>query len=194
MGKQTIDVMVEGGRATPAPPLGPSLAPTKVNIAKVVEAINEKTRDMAGMQVPVKVIVDTEKRTFEIRVGTPPVSALVKKELKLEKGSAESGRFRVGDLSEEQVARIARQKFGSDEERFRSQVRGTCRSMGVTIGKGAVTAEELKAQEAERAKRKAEEEAKEEAAKLKEAGLAPAPEAAAAAAKEPAAKPQEKKA
>jgi large subunit ribosomal protein L11 len=172
MGKQTVEVMVEGGKATPAPPLGPSLAPLGVNIGQVVAKINEKTKDLAGMQVPVKVIVNTD-RSFEIEVGSPPASALIKKELSLEKGSAEAGKFRVGDISEEQVARIARAKFGSDGEPFKNQIKGTCRSMGVTIGKGAVSQEELKAQEAEKARLKADEEAKEEAAKLREAGIEP---------------------
>lgn len=173
MGKQTVEVMVEGGKATAGPPIGTSLGPLGINVAQVVEKINEKTKDLAGMQVPVKVTVDTEKKTFEVEVGSPPVSALLKKELSLEKGSAETGKFRVGDLSEEQVAKIARAKFGSDDESFKSQVKGTCRSMGITIGQGAVTQDELKAQEAEKARLKAEEEAKEEAAKLREAGLAP---------------------
>lgn len=178
MGKQIIEAMIEGGKATPAPPLGPSLAPTGINIGQVVAEINEKTKDLAGMQVPVKVIVDTDKKTFEIEVGSPPVSALIKKELSLEKGSAEPGKFRVGDLTEEQVGKIARANFGSDDENFKSQIRGTCRSMGITIGQGAVTEDELKAQEVEKARLKAEEEAKEEAAKLREAGIEPGAEAA----------------
>lgn len=173
MGKQTVEVMVEGGKASAGPPIGTSLGPLGINVAQVVEKINEKTKDLAGMQVPVKVIVDTEKKTFSVEVGSPPVASLVKKELSLEKGSAEPGKFRVGDLTEEQVAKIARAKFGSDDESFRNQVKGTCRSMGVTIGQGAVTQDELKAQEAEKARVKAEEEAKDDAAKLREAGLAP---------------------
>ncbi len=194
MGKQTVEVMVEGGKATAGPPIGTSLGPLGINVAQVVEKINEKTRDLEGMQVPVKVTVDTEKKTFDVEVGSPPVSALLKKELSLEKGSAETGKFRVGDLSEEQVAKIARAKFGSDDESFKSQVKGTCRSMGITIGQGAVTQDELKAQEAEKARIKAEEEAKEEAAKLREAGLAPeagaAPEGAEGEAKEGAEAPE----
>ncbi len=197
MGKQTVEVMVEGGKATAGPPIGTSLGPLGINVAQVVEKINEKTRDLEGMQVPVKVTVDTEKKTFDVEVGSPPVSALLKKELSLEKGSAETGKFRVGDLSEEQVAKIARAKFGSDDESFRSQVKGTCRSMGITIGQGEVTEDELKAQEAEKARIKAEEEAKEEAAKLREAGLAPeagaeaaAPEGAEGEAKEGAEAPE----
>ena len=74
MGKETIELLVEGGKATAAPPLGPTLAPLKVNVGQVVAEINKKTADMAGMKVPVKVTVDTATKAFEISVGTPPVS------------------------------------------------------------------------------------------------------------------------
>ena len=80
MGKQSIDVLVQGGKATPAPPLGPTLSQYKLNIGKVVQAINEKTKDFAGMEVPVKITFDPDTKEFEISVGTPPVSALLKKE------------------------------------------------------------------------------------------------------------------
>jgi large subunit ribosomal protein L11 len=158
MPKQTIEVMIEGGKATAAPPLGPALVPLRVNTKAVVDEINEKTKDLKGMQVPVKVTVDTDKKTFEIEVGTPPVASLVKKELGIEKGSDESGTKRAGDMTEEQIKRIARTKFGSDAPEFVNQVKGTCRSMGVTIGQGAITEEELKKYE-EMEKLKAEEEA-----------------------------------
>ena len=58
MGKQTIDVLVEGGKASAGPPLGPTLSPLKMNVTEIVTAINERTRDFAGMQVPVKIIID----------------------------------------------------------------------------------------------------------------------------------------
>ena len=80
MGKQTIEVLIEGGKATAAPPLGPALGPTGVNIGQVVSEINKKTAAMKGMQVPVKVIVDDKDKSVEITVGTPPASALIKKE------------------------------------------------------------------------------------------------------------------
>src|SRR3972149_946117 len=83
--KESIDVMVDGGKATPAPPIGPALSPLKVNVAKVVEEINQKTKGFSGMQVPVKIVVDVETKEFTINVGTPPVSSLLKKELKKEK-------------------------------------------------------------------------------------------------------------
>lgn len=171
MPKQTVEVMVEGGKATAGPPIGSTLGPLGVNVAQIVDEINEKTKELKGMQVPVKVIVDTEKKSFEIEIGTPPVASLVKKELGIDKGSDEAGTKRVGDLSEDQIKKIARTKFGSDAPEFVSQVKGTCRSMGVTIGKGAITEEEIKRYE-EMERQKAEEEAA-KAAKVTE-GEAPA--------------------
>ena len=147
MGKQVIESLVEAGKASAGPPLGPALGPMGVNIKAIVDAINEKTKDMAGMKVPVKVTVDTNTKEFEIEVGTPPIAGLIKKELGIEKGSGEAGTARVGDLTKEQVKKIARIKFGSDDVSFLNQVKGTCRSMGITVGEGKVTEEELKAQE-----------------------------------------------
>lgn len=168
MPKQTVETMVEGGKASAGPPLGPALGPLKVNIPGVVAKINEKTKDLAGMKVPVKVTVDTETKEFEVEVGSPPIAALVKKELGLDKASEEPGKKRVGDLTKEQAKKIARQKFGSDGEAFVNQVKGTCRSMGITVGEGAVTEEEMKQYEEEK---KAEEEAKAAAEEVKaEAG------------------------
>ncbi len=146
MPKQSVSAMVQGGKASAGPPLGPQLGPLGVKIPDVIAKINEKTKDMAGMQVPVKVTVN-EDRSFEVEVGTPPVSALIKKELSLEKGSKEVGKLRVGDLSEEQARRIAKVKFGSDAPPLLSQVAGTARSMGVSVGRGQVTEEEIKAYE-----------------------------------------------
>ena len=144
MGKHIIDVIVDGGRATPGPPLGPSLAPLKVNTKKVVDEINKKTAPLAGMKVPVKIIINTDTKDFTLDIGTPPVSSIMMKELKLEKGSATPGSRRVGDLTEEQVSRIATMKFGAADTRFTSMVRGAALSIGITIGQGPITAEELK--------------------------------------------------
>jgi large subunit ribosomal protein L11 len=169
MAKQTIEAMVEGGKASAGPPLGPALGPLKVNIPDVIAKINEKTKDLAGMKVPVKVTVDTDTREFEVEVGSPPIAALVKKELGLDKASEEPGKKRVGDLKEEQAKKIARQKFGSDDEAFVNQVKGTCRSMGITVGEGAVTEEEMQQYEE---MKKAEEEAKAAAEAEKAAAVA----------------------
>jgi len=84
MPKAIVKALVDGGKASAGPPLGPSLAPLKVNIGQVISAINEKTKEFSGVQVPVEIIVNEDK-TFSIKVGTPPVSSLVKKELKVDK-------------------------------------------------------------------------------------------------------------
>ena len=177
MAKQTIEALVDGGKASAGPPLGPALGPMGVNIGEVIAAINDKTRDMAGMKVPVKVIVDTETREFEVEVGTPPTSALIKKELNLQKASEEPGKKRVGDLTPEQARKIARIKFGSEDEAGYRQVEGAARSMGITVGKGAVTEDELKAYEEAKAAEEAEKAAK-EAARAEAAPEAGAPEEA----------------
>jgi large subunit ribosomal protein L11 len=188
MPKQTIEVLVDGGKASAGPPLGPALGPMGVSIGDVINAINEKTRDMAGMKVPVRVTVDTETREFDIEVGTPPTAALIKKELGLKKASEEPGKKRVGDLAPEQARRIARIKFGSEDDAGVRQVEGTARSMGITVGKGAVTEDEIKAYE----EAKAAEEAEKEAAKAETAEPEAAPEEEKPSEEEPREKPEKK--
>jgi large subunit ribosomal protein L11 len=175
MGKHTVEVLVDGGKATAGPPLGSQLGPLKVDVAGIVKEINDKTRDLAGMKVPVKVVVDTDTKSFRIAVGTPPAADLIKKELGIQKGSGEAGITRAGDLAEEQVKRIARMKFGSDDAPYANQIRGTCRSMGVTIGRGGITDDERKATEM---RKKAAEDAKAAAAAAAApaAGTAPSAE------------------
>jgi len=134
---EKLEVLVDGGKATPGPPLGPALGPMGVNVIQVVNAINEKTKAFAGMKVPVTLIVDSKTKAFEIKVGTPPVSALILKELGLEKGSGSPKATKIGDLKVEQVQKIAEMKkdsmLGKDKKsRFREVV-GTCVSMGVTV-------------------------------------------------------------
>ncbi|WP_456474269.1 50S ribosomal protein L11 [Candidatus Pyrohabitans sp.] len=135
--KQVVETLVDGGKATPGPPLGPALGPLGVNISAVVAAINEKTKDLAGMKVPVKVIVDSKTKAFEIEVGTPPTSALIIKELGIEKGSGDAKMDIVGNLTLEQVVKIARLKRDSmlagDLKAAAKEILGTCVSMGVTV-------------------------------------------------------------
>jgi large subunit ribosomal protein L11 len=134
---EKLDVLVDGGKATPGPPLGPALGPMGVNVIQVVNAINEKTKAFAGMKVPVTLTVDPKTKAFEIKVGTPPVSALILKEIGMEKGSGSPKATKVGNLKVEQVQKIAEMKkdsmLGKDKKsRFREVV-GTCVSMGVTV-------------------------------------------------------------
>ena len=141
MAKMTIPAMVEGGKASAGVPLGPALGPTGVNIGNVIAAINEKTKDFAGMTVPVKVIVDKVTRTFEISVGTPPTSGLIKKELGLHAPVKEEagvkGKKSIGDLTAEQCVKIARMKqdsmLAADLKAAVKEVAGTCLSLGATI-------------------------------------------------------------
>jgi large subunit ribosomal protein L11 len=133
----TVEVLVEGGRATPGQPLGPALGPLGVNIPKVVAEINNKTRAFDGMKVPVKIIIDSKTKDFEVKVGTPPTSSLISKELGVEKGSGSPKASKVGNLSIAQAIKIAEMKgdslMGKDLKMRVLEVVGTCTSMGVTI-------------------------------------------------------------
>jgi len=137
MAKQTVEALVEGGKATAAPPLGPALGPLGVNIGQVISEINRKTADFKGMQVPVKIIADTADKSFIVTVGTPPTSALVKKEAGLEKGSSNPLADKVADLKIEQIIKIAKMKsdalLGKDMFAKVKEVMGTCNSMGVMV-------------------------------------------------------------
>jgi len=141
MVKLTVPALVEGGKASAGPPLGPALGPTGLNVSQVIAAINEKTKEFAGMQVPVKVIVDKEAKTFEVEVGTPPVSALVKKELGLTAPVKEEpgvkGKKPIGSLSMQQCVKIARMKgdafLARSLKKAVKEVLGTCLSMGVLV-------------------------------------------------------------
>ena len=108
--KKVVELIVNGGQANAGPPLGPALGPLGVNIVAIVNKINEITKEYAGMKVPVKISVDTEEKTFEVTVGTPTASALIVAELKIEKGSGTPNTVKVGNLSMEQMVKIAKIK------------------------------------------------------------------------------------
>ena len=135
--KKIVELLVSGGQATAGPPLGPALGPLGVNVMAVVNKINELTKDYAGMKVPVKVIVDPETKQFEVNVGTPTTSALIVNELKIEKGSGNPKAQKVGNLSMQQLIRIAKIKrpelLSKTLKAAVKEVLGTCMSMGVTV-------------------------------------------------------------
>lgn len=137
MAQQTVAALVEGGKATAGPPLGPALGPIGVNIGQVISEINRKTASFKGMQVPVKVIVDPSTKLFEITVGTPPASALILKEANIEKGSGNPLMDKVADLRIEQIIKIAKMKedslLGKTLKQRVSEVIGTCNSMGILV-------------------------------------------------------------
>ena len=105
----TVEALVDGGRASAGPPLGPALGPEGVNIGQVIAKINEKTKAYDGMKVPVKVLINDDK-TFDIKVGTPPMSALIKGELGVDSGAHNPKTEKVGNLSIEQLRKIVDMK------------------------------------------------------------------------------------
>lgn len=134
---KSFQFLVDGGKATAGPPIGPALGPLGVNVLEIVRRINELTKDFAGMRVPVKVTVDLEKKTFEVEVGTPTAAALIIREVKAEKGSGQAGHEYIGDISMEAVAKIAVTKVKDIGSRtLKGAVKcvlGTCQSMGVRV-------------------------------------------------------------
>jgi len=140
MSEKTIDAIVEGGKATSGPPLGPALGPMGVPAPQVIAKINEATKDFAGMKVPVKVIIDTVTKAFRVEVGSPNTAELIKKEAKVEKGSGTKDK--VGNLTLAAAIKIGKQKsntsLGKSLKDVVKEVLGTCVSMGISIeGKDA---------------------------------------------------------
>lgn len=135
--KKTIEALVSGGKATAGPPLGPMLGPLGVNIVAIVNKINELTSDFAGVKVPVKITVDVSIKSFEVTVGTPPTMALIVKELGIEKGSGNPKAEKVGNLTMEQVKKIASiamvKSYAKTLKSFMKEVIGTCVSLGITV-------------------------------------------------------------
>ena len=135
--EKIIPLLVAGGQANAGPPLGPALAPMGLNVMAIVNDINEKTKEYSGMRVPVKIIVQVSKKTFEVEVGIPTSSALLAKALGVEKGSGTPNSEKVGNLDMDQLVKIANTKIDqSYATTIKSAVKellGTCVSMGITV-------------------------------------------------------------
>jgi len=146
----SISVLVEGGKATAAPPLGPALGPLGVNIGQVVGEINSKTSSFKGMQVPVTVNVGDDK-SFDIVVGTPPAASLILKEAGLDKGSGRPNSEYLANLRIEHIIKVSKMKedalTGADVKARVIEILGTCDSLGVKVeGKiGRETIKDVKA-------------------------------------------------
>jgi len=134
--KAKVKLIIPAGEATPAPPIGPSLAQYGINIGEFCNKFNEASKEFKGMKIPVEITI-YEDRTFEFVLKKPPVSALIKKYLNIEKGSGEAGRKFVGTLTKEDLRKIAEEKIPdlntNDIEKAMKIVEGTARSMGVKI-------------------------------------------------------------
>jgi large subunit ribosomal protein L11 len=135
--KKQVEALLSGGEATAGPPLGPALGPLGVNVLQIVNRINELTSGYSGMKVPVRVIVDVETKAFEVEIGTPTTSALIVKEIGIEKGSGNPKAEKAGNLTVEQVVKIAKMKlpgsYALSGNSAAKEVLGSCISMGITV-------------------------------------------------------------
>ena len=131
-----IKLQIEAGKATPAPPVGPALGSSGVNIMQFVKEFNDRTANQPGMIIPVVITVYKDK-SFEFITKVPPVAVLIKKAIKIEKGSGKPNMEKVATITEEQVKQIAEQKMAdlnaASIEAAMSMVKGTARSMGVVV-------------------------------------------------------------
>lgn len=131
-----IKLQINAGKANPSPPIGPALGQHGVNIMEFCKQYNAKTQDQAGNIIPVEITV-YEDRSFSFILKTPPASELIKKAAGVAKGSPASNKSKIGSISSAQVTEIAKTKMpdlnASTQEAAEIMIKGTCRSMGVTI-------------------------------------------------------------
>ena len=131
-----IKLQIEAGKATPAPPVGPALGGSGVNIMDFVKQFNDRTAKQAGLIIPVVITVHPDK-SFDFITKEPPMAVLIKKAAKIQKGSGKPNREKVANLTKAQVEEIAKQKMpdlnAASLEAAMSMVAGTARSMGVTV-------------------------------------------------------------
>ena len=131
-----IKLQIPAGKATPAPPVGPALGQKGVNIMAFTKEFNERTKDQAGMVIPVVITVYAD-RSFSFITKTPPAPVLIKKAAGIETASGAPNKTRVASITKAQVEEIAKTKMpdlnASSLEAAMSMIEGTCRSMGVTV-------------------------------------------------------------
>jgi large subunit ribosomal protein L11 len=131
-----IKLQAPGGKATPAPPIGPALGQRGVNIGQFVSQFNERTKELNGTIVPVVITVYADK-SFTFEVKSPPASVLLKQAAEIAKGSSIPNKEKVGQISEEQLRKIAETKFKDlnayDLSQAEKIIAGTARSMGIEI-------------------------------------------------------------
>jgi large subunit ribosomal protein L11 len=132
-----IKILAEGGSMQPGPALSQKLGPAGININQVIQKINEATKNFKGLKVPVELDVDPSTKAFEVKVFSPPVSELLKRELGIPKGSGTQKKMQVANASIEQIISVAKTKLGNllanNLKAAVSSVVGTCGSLGVLI-------------------------------------------------------------
>jgi large subunit ribosomal protein L11 len=134
--KAVVKLQIPAGQATPAPPVGPSLAPHGLNLGDFCQKFNEATKNQVGFTIPVEIKI-YEDRTYEFKLKTPPASELLKKAAGIEKGSGTPNKTKVGKVTREQVKKIAEQKMvdlnAENIEAAMRIIEGTARQMGIEI-------------------------------------------------------------
>ena len=132
-----VKLIVEGGKMQPGPAVAQQLGPMGINLGKVIEDVNKETIGFKGIKVPVELDVNPKSKKYEIKVFSPPVSELIKKEMSLDKGSGEALKIKVGNIAFETLVGIAKTKMpGLLAKDLKSGVKlvvGSCVSMGVLI-------------------------------------------------------------
>jgi len=135
--KAKVKLQIPAGQATPAPPVGPALAPQGLNLGEFCKKFNDLTKNQVGFTIPVEVTV-FEDRTYDFRLKTPPASELLRKAAGIEKGSGEPNKTKVGKVTKEQIRKIAEQKMPDlnteDIEQAVKIIEGTAKNMGIEIG------------------------------------------------------------
>ncbi len=131
-----VKLQIPAGQANPAPPVGPALGQKGINIMEFCKQFNAKTQSQAGLIIPVIITVFSDK-SFTFITKTPPAAVLVKKAAKVEKGSAEPNRNKVGKITKQQALEIAKLKLpdlnATDLEAAARMIEGTAKSLGITV-------------------------------------------------------------
>ena len=131
-----VKLQIPGGKALPAPPVGPALGQHGVNIAGFCKEFNERTKKDIGLIIPCIITIYAD-RTFTFITKTPPAAVLIKKAVGIESGSGEPNKTKVASITKEQLKAIAEQKMAdlnaAKVETAMSMIAGTARSMGVTV-------------------------------------------------------------
>ena len=137
MSKETVEMMIEGGKAVANAAIGQKLGPLRVNIQDILKKINDKTADLKGMKVPVKIIVDKDTKEVDLEIGTPPAAELIKKEAGLQKGSGKPDKEKVANLAIEDVIKIAKMKqetlMTNSLKSAVKTIAGSCNALGILV-------------------------------------------------------------
>jgi large subunit ribosomal protein L11 len=135
--KMNIKLLIDGGSMKPGPAIAQQLGPLGINMGKVISDVNSATSNFKGMKVPVELNINEKTKSFTIKTFSPPTSELLKKEINLEKGTADHKKVKVGNASIEEIIKVTKIKFPDMLQReFKSAVKsvlGTCKSIGILV-------------------------------------------------------------